>query len=72
MLTFFQNSHVFQVTRSGCVRGFTHACGCRLCLSLNKVVNFLRQCFMLFCDVNTNLCFQIMKCLVIEVIFMSM
>ncbi|KAJ0902447.1 hypothetical protein HanPSC8_Chr08g0337131 [Helianthus annuus] len=28
------------VTRSGCLRGLTHACGCRLCLSFNKVVNF--------------------------------
>ncbi|MFS7957503.1 hypothetical protein Hanom_Chr07g00667101 [Helianthus anomalus] len=28
------------VTKSGCARGLTHACGGRLCLSLNKVVNF--------------------------------
>ncbi|MFS8002576.1 hypothetical protein Hanom_Chr13g01203661 [Helianthus anomalus] len=53
MLTFFQNLHVFQVIRSGCARGLTHACGCCLCLSLNKVVNFLRQCLMLPRDVNS-------------------
>ncbi|MFS7936832.1 hypothetical protein Hanom_Chr05g00420431 [Helianthus anomalus] len=72
MLTFFQNSHVFQVTRSGCACGLTHAYGCRLCLSLDKVVNFLRQCFVLSRDVNANLCFEIMKCMVFEVILISM